>query len=132
MSAFYLPLSGKAANIGQGMQNAMFLALDDLKNNKVVLKFYDTKSTGIGAKQAAEKAIAGGAQLILGPLMSDEVKNTSRVALSDDIPVISFTTSPQVLQKGVYSIGLLNGEQIDRIVSYATAKGKTRFGFIVA
>ncbi len=126
-----LPLSGKAANIGQGMQNAMFLALDDLKNNKVVLKFYDTKSTGIGAKQAAEKAIAGGAQLILGPLMSDEVKNTSRVALSDDIPVISFTTSPQIKKKGVYSIGLLNGEQIDRIVSYATAKGKTRLALLL-
>ncbi len=126
-----LPLSGKAANIGQGMQNAMFLALDDLKNNKVVLKFYDTKSTGIGAADAAEKAIAGGAQLILGPLMSEEVKSASRVALSDDIPVISFTTSPQVLQKGVYSIGLLNGEQVDRIVSYAAAKGKKRIALLL-
>lgn len=126
-----LPLSGKAANIGQGMQNAMFLALDDLKNNKVVLKFYDTKSTSIGARQAAEKAVAGGAELILGPLMSEEVKSVAGVALSDDIPVISFTTSPQVLQKGVYSIGLLNGEQIDRIISYASSKNRTRLALLL-
>lgn len=126
-----LPLSGKAANIGQGMQNAMFLALDDLKNNKVVLKFYDTKSTGVGAKQAAEKAVAGGAELILGPLMSEEVKSVARVAMSEDIPVISFTTSPQVLQKGIYSIGLLNGEQIDRIISYAVAKNRTRLALLL-
>lgn len=126
-----LPLSGKVANIGQGMQNAMFLALDDLKNNKIVLKFYDTKSNSMGAAQAAEKAIADGAKLILGPLMSEEVKSVAGVALSEDVPVISFTTSPQVLQKGVYSIGLLNGEQIDRIISYAAAKNRTRLALLL-
>ncbi|MCM1323663.1 MAG: penicillin-binding protein activator [Acetobacter sp.] len=126
-----LPLTGKAADIGQGMQNAMFLALDDLKSNKIVLKFYDTKSSGSGAAIAAEKAIAGGAELILGPLMSEEVQSVARVAISEDIPVISFTTSPQVLQKGIYSIGLLNGEQIDRVVSYVTAKNRTRIALLV-
>lgn len=126
-----LPLSGMASNIGQGLQNAMFLALDDLKNNKIILKFYDTKSTKIGAAEAAEKAIAGGAKLILGPLMSEEVQAVSKIALSDDIPVISFTTSPQVLQKGVYSIGMLNAEQIDRILSYAVSKNRTRYALLL-
>lgn len=126
-----LPLSGTAANIGQGLQNAMFLALDDLKNNKVILKFYDTKGTRSGAAEAAEKAIAGGAKLILGPLMSEEVQAITRVALSENIPVISFTTSPQVLQKGVYSIGVLNAEQIDRIISYAVTKNRTRFTLLL-
>lgn len=126
-----LPLSGKASEIGQGMQNAMFLALDDLKNNKLILKFYDTKSTSVGAAEAAHYAIDGGADLILGPLMSEEVKSVAPVALSEDIPVVSFTTSPQVLQKGVYSIGLLNGEQIDRAVTYAATKNKTRMAILV-
>ena len=39
-----LPLSGSAKSIGQGMQNAMFMALDDLQNDKLLLSFYDTKS----------------------------------------------------------------------------------------
>ena len=34
--AVLLPLTGEASAFGQGMQNAMFMALDDLGNNKVV------------------------------------------------------------------------------------------------
>ncbi len=126
-----LPLTGSASNIGLGMQNAMFMALDDLQNNRLVLKFYDTKSTNAGARQAADRAVAEGAQLILGPLMSDEVRGAAEVALSEDIPVVSFTTSPQVLQKGIYSIGLLNGEQIGSAVSYAATKNRTRLALLV-
>ncbi|MBO5038662.1 MAG: penicillin-binding protein activator [Alphaproteobacteria bacterium] len=126
-----LPLSGKASDIGQGMQNAMFMALDDLKNNRLMLKFYDTKSSETGAIQAAQKAINEGAELILGPLMGEEVKAMASIALSEDVPVVSFTTSPQVLQKGIYSIGLLNGEQIDRAVSYAVSQNKTRMAMLV-
>lgn len=126
-----LPLSGNASNIGQGLQNAMFMALDDLKNNKIILKFYDTKGTKLGATEAAKKAVNGGAKLILGPLMSEEVQAASKVALSGDVPVISFTTSPQVLQKGVYSIGVLNAEQIDRIITYAVTKNRTRFALLL-
>lgn len=126
-----LPLSGKARDIGQGMQNAMFMALDDLKNNKLVLKFYDTKGTSAGAEMAAQKALSEGAQLILGPLMSEEVSGIAPVALSENVPVVSFTTSPQVLQKGIYSIGLLNGEQVERIVSYATSQNRKRLALFV-
>lgn len=126
-----LPLTGKASNIGLGMQNAMFMALDDLQSNRLTLKFYDTKSSKIGAEIAAEKAIDEGAQLILGPLMSEEVEGASSEALSSNIPMVSFTTSPQVLQKGIYSIGLLNGEQVDRAVSYATSKGRRKMALLV-
>ena len=126
-----LPLSGKTSDIGQGMQNAMFMALDDLKNNRLVLKFYDTKSTEAGAEEAIRKAIYDGAELILGPLMSEEVNSISKIALSEDIPVVSFTTSPQVLQKGIYSMGLLNGEQIERSISYAAAQGKKDLAVLV-
>ena len=96
-----LPLTGKASSIGLGMQNAMFMALDDLQNDKLVLKFYDTKSSSEGAEQAISQALSEGAELILGPLMSEEVESVADEALSVDIPVVSFTTSPQVLQKGI-------------------------------
>ncbi|MBR5154593.1 MAG: penicillin-binding protein activator [Alphaproteobacteria bacterium] len=126
-----LPLSGKAENIGKGMQNAMFMALSDQRDNNVILKFYDTKSTALGAKDAAENAIKEGSELILGPLMFEEVESVAPVALKYDIPIVSFTTSPQVLQKGIYSIGLLNGEQIERVLSYAKSKGKTNLALVV-
>jgi ABC-type branched-subunit amino acid transport system substrate-binding protein len=52
-----LPLTGKASSIGTGMQNAMFMALDDLQNDKLGLKFYDTKSSSSGASDAMSKAL---------------------------------------------------------------------------
>lgn len=126
-----LPLTGKASGIGLGMQNAMFMALDDLQNNRMILKFYDTQSSKSGAEHAANQAVTEGAQLILGPLMSDEVEGAASVALSSGVPVVSFTTSPQVLQKGVYSIGLLTGEQINESVAYAAAQGRKHLALLV-
>lgn len=129
--AVILPLTGKAGSIGTGMQNAMFLASDDFKNNKIMLKFYDTQSSVDGASLAVQKAISEGAELILGPLMSEEVEGIADIALSADVPVVSFTTSPQVLQKGIYSIGLLNGEQVDKAISYASEKGRKNLALLV-
>ncbi len=126
-----LPLTGGASDMGLGMQNAMFMALDDLQNNRMMLKFYDTKSTQEGAQTAASQAIDDGADLILGPLMGKEVEGVAPLALSADVPVVSFTTSPQVLQKGIYSIGLLNGEQIERAVSYAKNNGRNSLALLV-
>ncbi len=126
-----LPLSGSAKSIGQGMQNAMFMALDDLQNDKLLLSFYDTKSTEEGAVEAIKKASEDEVKLILGPLISKSVEAISPVALSENIPVVSFTTSPQVLQRGIYSIGLLNGEQIERAVSYAQSQNKSRLVLLV-
>ena len=129
--AVLLPLTGGTQNIGQGMQNAMLMALDDLQNSKVVLKFYDTKGTKEGAKDAIEKAIKEKQKLILGPLTNKEVEGIAPYALSSNIPVVSFTTSPQVLQKGIYSIGLLNGEQIERVISHAKKENRKKLVLLV-
>ena len=126
-----LPLSGKASEVGQGLQNAMFLAVEDLQNNKLMLTFYDTLGTQEGAEIAMKKAKNDGVNLVLGPLTNEEVAGVSRIALSNNIPVVSFTTSPQVLQKGIYSIGMLNGEQIERVLSYAQKEGRKRVVVLV-
>ena len=126
-----LPLSGESKSVGLGMQNAMFMALDDLQNDKIHLKFYDTKGTYEGAVNAIKKATKDDVKLILGPLVNKSVEAISPIALSNNIPVVSFTTSPQVLQRGIYSIGLLNGEQIERAVSYAESKDKKRLVLLV-
>jgi len=126
-----LPLTGRASEIGQGLQNAMFLAIEDLHNNKLMLNFYDTQSTKEGASLAMKKARDEGVSLVLGPLTNEEVEGVSKIALASNIPVVSFTTSPQVLQKGVYSLGLLNGEQVERALSYAKKDGRKRVVLLV-
>ena len=129
--AMLLPLSGNVASMGQSMKNAATMAIGDINNNNLVVQFYDTKGTSSGARVAVENAINADSDLILGPLLSDEVSAISSEAKSKDIPVISFSTSPAVLQEGVYSLGLLNNDQISRMVKYAASQGRTQLAAVL-
>ena len=129
--AMLLPLSGKASTYGKGLQNAAMMAIEDTSNTHLEIRFYDTRSTGTGALEAFHQAVANHAKLILGPLTADEVSAVSPSAKRENIPVISFSTSPQVLGGGVYTIGLLSDEQIERIVSYAASQGRQNIAVVV-
>lgn len=129
--AMLLPLSGNVAAMGQSMKNAATMAIGDINNNNLVVQFYDTKGTSSGARVAVENAINAGSDLILGPLMSDEVAAISNEAKYKNIPVISFSTSPAVLQEGVYTLGLLNNDQISRMIKYAASQDRTRLAAVL-
>jgi len=129
--AMLLPLSGNISSMGQSMKNAATMAIGDIINNNLVVQFYDTKGTPSGARVALENAINAGCDLVLGPLTGDEVAAITPEVKSRDIPVISFSTSPSVLQDGVYSIGLLNDEQIRRIIRYAANQGRSRLALVL-
>ena len=126
-----LPLTGSASSVGKGLKNAALLALDDVQNPNLVLQFYDTRSSQSGARTAIENAISQQSNLIVGPLMSTEVQASSGRAVSDNIPMIAFSTSKDVLQPGVYTLGLLVDEQVERIMNYAAAEGRSRFALLV-
>ena len=114
--AMLLPLSGKVEAMGNSMKNAAMMAVGDLNNNNLVVQFFDTQSSASGARIAIKNALNSKSDLILGPLLSEEVSAISEEAKDDNIPVISFSTAPDVLQTGIYSLGLLNEEQIDKII----------------
>ena len=129
--AMLLPLSGKASTFGKGLQNAAMMALEDTGNQKLEVRFYDTKSSPDGALAALSSALSADAELILGPLMSEEVSAISYQAKHKNVPVISFSTAPHILGGGIYTLGLLSDEQVDRIVSYAASKGRSKIAVVV-
>ena len=129
--AMLLPLSGKASTFGKGLQNAAMMALEDTGNQKLEVRFYDTKSSPDGALAALSSALSADAELILGPLMSEEVSAISYQAKHKNVPVISFSTAPHILGNGIYTLGLLSDEQVDRIVSYAASKGRSKIAVVV-
>lgn len=129
--AMLLPLSGNVSDMGQNMKNAAMMAVGDVNNNHLVVQFYDTKGTTSGARIAAENAINAKSDLIVGPLLGEEVAAISDVAKNENIPVISFSTAPNVLQNGVYTMGLLNEEQIERIIRYAVSQGRLKLVIVL-
>ena len=126
-----LPLSGDAARYGNGLKNATMLALEDVKNPNLILQYYDTKSTPEGARTAIQNALNQNAQMIIGPLKSSSVRAISDETTRKNIPVIAFSTTEDVLQPSVYTLGLLVDEQVNRIISYAVKQGRSRLALLV-
>lgn len=122
--ALLVPMTGSNAKVGQSIANATTLALLDTKTQKVRITTYDTSA---GAAAAAQRAIADGNRLILGPLLAENVRDVAPAARKAGVPIISFSNDVSVAGNGVYLLGYNPAESIGRVVSYAKTKGMTRF-----
>lgn len=127
-AALLLPLSGSSAAIGQPMVDAAQMALFDMAAEHFELMPRDTKGTPQGAAEAARRAIADGATIILGPLYSGDVAAVRPVAQQAGVPVLAFTTDWTQAANGVWVMGFIPADQVVRVADYARAQGVTRFG----
>ncbi|MGE5517666.1 MAG: penicillin-binding protein activator [Bacteroidota bacterium] len=130
-AALLVPLSGPQAALGQAMSSAAQLALFELADQRFNLIPLDTKGTAEGAAAAANQALAQGADIVLGPLFSHEVKAVAPLAREHNVPLLAFTTDRNALGNGVYTLGFLPGSQVNRVVGYARSQGKERFALLV-
>lgn len=126
-----LPLSGEFSKQGNGLKNATMMALDDINDNGLILQYYDTKGTPEGASVAIENALNQGSELIIGPMLSSSVQAITPAAKGKNVPVIAFNSASEVLQDGVYTLGLLLDEQVDRVITYSAQKGRSRFALLL-
>lgn len=129
--ALLVPLSGRAAGVGLAMRNAAEMALFEIADDAFALSVHDTGSTPGGAAAAAETAIAAGARMIVGPLFATEVAAVAPLTRPAGVPVVAFSNDRSVAGDGVWVFGLLPGQQVQRVVLYAGARGLTRYGALV-
>jgi ABC-type branched-subunit amino acid transport system substrate-binding protein len=125
--ALLLPLTGQQGSLGQAMLNAAQMALFDVAGERFELTVHDTAGTPQGAEQALSVALSRDADLVLGPLFSTSVAAIAPRARQAGVPVVSFSNNRTVGGRGVWTIGLAPGAQVDRIVDYATRQGLNRF-----
>ncbi len=126
--ALLLPLSGRNSGIGQSIANATTLALLDAKAENLRITSYDTAK---GARAAAQKAIADGNRLILGPLLSENVIAAAEAARPANVPIISYSNDIGVAGGNVFLLGYMPNQSIDRVVKYARSRGMSRFAGLV-
>jgi branched-chain amino acid transport system substrate-binding protein len=128
-----LPMSG-AGNAGiaaQSMRNAAELALAEFNNPDIQLLVKDDGGSAAGAQQAAQQALAEGAEIILGPLFALTVGPVGQVARGRGVPVIAFSTDANVAAPGVYLLSFLPESDVERIIGYAAAQGRRSFAALV-
>jgi len=126
--ALLVPLSGPNAGVGKSLANATQMALLDTGSAKVRITTYDTNGDAAGA---ANRALADGNKLILGPLLSEDVRTIEPIAARAHVPVITFSNDESVAGDGVYLLGYVPSQAIDRVVTYAQSRGITTFAGLV-
>lgn len=124
--AILLPLTGPNAATGQSMLQAAQLAVFDYGSDNFELISRDTGGTPQGASAAAQAVMNEGAQLILGPLLADEVRAVKSVTSGRGINVLAFSTDWTLAGDNIYIMGFLPFGQVDRIADFAASKGLKR------
>ncbi|VWX51536.1 ABC transporter substrate-binding protein [Novosphingobium sp. 9U] len=126
--ALLVPMSGANGAVGQSIANAATMALMDTNAKNLRITNYDTSA---GAGVAASRAIADGNQLILGPLLADDIPAVAAAARSAKVPLISFSNDQSAAARDVYVMGSLPGSSVRRTVRYAREHGVTSFAALV-
>ncbi len=111
------------AEIGKPMLRAAQLALS--VPGSPIMDIKDTGGTPQGAAQAANDAISGGAQMLLGPLTSAETAMVAPIALRARVPVLAFTNDTGQSQPGIWTLGITPGQQVRRLVGAAQGSNHT-------
>lgn len=122
-----VPLTGDAAAVGSALQDAATLAIADRYGTasasadeiRVVLVPKDTGGTPEIAAEATRQVLASGADLIIGPLFSTQVKAVADVARPAGVNVITFSNNPEVAGSNVFVFGFLVEQQVERVLNYA-------------
>ena len=129
--ALLLPLSGEGGDMGRALMDAAMMAFFESYDPRLDLTPYDTRGSKEGALQAAMTALNAGANVIIGPLFSDNVTAIRDMTSNAGVPVISFSNNVNVAGDGVYLMGFNPADEVRRIVSYATSQGMERFAILV-
>jgi len=127
--ALLAPQTGQFTGIGQAFVQAAQLALGVPGAPQLDVK--DTGGTPQGAAIAAHAAVADGAGIIIGPLLSSETAAVAPIARAAGIPVLAFTNDPSQAQPGVWTLGITPGQQVRRLVAAAQAQGRNQIAALL-
>lgn len=124
--ALLVPLGSPDAQrnqIGQSLVNAARLAQSDLAGVTIDLRIVETGGEPEKARAAAERAIAEGARIIVGPLFGQEAQAVGPVAAAAGLNVLTFSTAASVAGRNVFLLGQTAETEAARLLDHAQANG---------
>ena len=114
------------ATVATSLENAARLAIADLTSVKIDLRVYDTGGSTEQAAALAQKAVAEGAQIILGPLFADAANAAGNAVAGQNVNVLSFSNNASIAGGNVFVLGPTFENTANRIMSFAKRQGKTK------
>lgn len=121
--AVLLPLSGRLATAAQPVRDGLLAAYYGESRRRPEINFFDTAGTSAGALAAYDKAVASGADFVVGPLGRDEVDAVyGRQQLP--VPVLGLNRGKDAPPAG--SAGFSLAPEDDGIVAAEYIRGRER------
>lgn len=117
--------------LAQSMLKAAELAMFDAGNRNILLITADEGNGGAAAADAAQKLLAQGAEVIVGPLFGPSVQAVAPIARDRGVPVLAFSTEKAVAGNGAYLLSFLPQNEVRRVVNFAYANGHRQFAALV-
>lgn len=131
--ALMVPLSSGNSvtqQLAQNMVNAANMAVRDLSGATIDLRVYETGGNAEMAVAAANRAVADGAQIMVGPLYSASTAAIAPIAAQAGINVLSFSNTTSVAGGNVYIMGVTFDTVADRLVRQSVAEGKANIAIV--
>jgi ABC-type branched-subunit amino acid transport system substrate-binding protein len=129
--ALVVPLTGPGSTVGTAMRNAAELAIEDFQKPDLQIVVKDDRGAPDGAREAAQAAVADGAEIVLGPLFAANVQAAAGVARTAGKPLIAFSTDAGVAARGTYLLSFLPQAEVDRVVDESVAAGRKSFAAMI-
>ena len=113
--------------LGRSLANSARMAASDARGAKIDLRVYTTTPSEASNVEAAEKAAAEGAKIILGPLFADSANAVGNAMKDNNLNVLSFSNNAEIAGGNVFVLGNTFQNVADRLVSYGVKQGLRRF-----
>ena len=120
--------SGQATDqlLARSLENAARLAISDLDGVRIDLRVYNTAGQAGQAAAQAQKAVADGAKIILGPVFAQEANAAGVAVASSGVNLLSFSNNTDIAGANVYVLGPTFENTATRLVRHAARQGQRR------
>lgn len=118
--------SGQAGDelLARSLENAARMAISDLGGAQIDLRVYGTAGQPAQAAAMAAKAVAEGAQIILGPVFAQEANAAGLAVASSGVNVLAFSNNTDIAGKNVFVLGPTFDNTAARLAAFAVRQGK--------
>ncbi|MDQ2092143.1 penicillin-binding protein activator [Marimonas arenosa] len=112
--------------LATALENAARMGVSDLDGVRIDLRVYPTAGNAAQAQQAASKAVAEGAKIILGPVFAEAANAAGVAAAPRGVNVLAFSNNPTIAGGNVYILGQTFDTTANRLTAFARRQGKAR------
>ena len=131
--ALLLPIGSKDKNLsklGKSLRDAAFLAKEDLANNLLEIRTYDTYGNTRKGILAYNVALEEKNEIIIGPYLSTVTKEISNQIPFNSVNILSLSDDPTIVGRKIFILGDTVVNRANNLIQYAINNKKYRFAVI--